>query len=87
MGPGAAPVMTATMGCPLLRPQLGRAALRLAQEDTADGRDGGETEGRARRAGQRGAVADEDHGDEDAAEGRPADHVAHRVRRGRSRGA
>jgi hypothetical protein len=45
-------VVTATAGLGLLGVQAGRAALRLAQEDTADGRDGGEAEGGARRAGQ-----------------------------------
>lgn len=60
-------------GRPAGRP--GRSAFRLAEEDTADAGDRGEAEGRSRRAGEGGAVPDEDDRDEDAAERRPADHV------------
>lgn len=75
MCPASGPVMTAAMGRVFLGEQPGRTALRLTQEDPAHRCDGGESQCRARGAGERGAVPEKDHGDEDATERRPADHV------------
>jgi hypothetical protein len=75
----AASVTTTPTGSGLLGRTAGRAALRPAQQQTAHGGDGGETERRARGAGERAAVPKEYHWNQYAAEGRPADHVGHGV--------
>lgn len=91
------PVPSALLRCPLPHARAGRAPPLLgqerraplgpAQQDQTGPGHGRETEGRSGRAGERGAVPEEDHRDQDTAEGRPADHLAHRVRRRRRRGA
>jgi hypothetical protein len=84
VSPGAAPaVPSPVLRGPLRGVQSRRAPLGLPQQHPADPGHGRQAQGRSGRAGQRGAVPDEDHGDQHAAEGRPAHHIARRVRRGR----
>jgi hypothetical protein len=66
--------------------RVGGSALALAQEDAAHPGHRGQTQGRTRRTGQRGAVPDEDDRYEHTAEDRPADHVRRGVGVGRGGG-
>ncbi|AXL88792.1 hypothetical protein C4J65_10990 [Streptomyces sp. CB09001] len=60
-------------------PPPGRDPLGTPQQQTADAGDGGQAEGRAGGARERGAVPEERHRDEEAAERRPADEIGDAV--------
>lgn len=77
---------TGPVGPQCLQGGLCGVPLGAAQQGAAGGGDGREPQGGAGGAGQRGAVPDEDEGDQDATEGGPADEIADGVLRGPATG-